>query len=1034
LTSSGRHEFEVRSATFDELLADGFETLPGRTADTAAADERLAAWCASSTSGQWPLFERRLRRDGWAPDFVRARFAGARQRDSAPRPTWADQLRWIRQLLGAGLCQSATPVRFPFGQLFVPLVDAADARLSDACGPRRARLTASARQCLRDLLMNELTGLCAPMLFERFTSSAAGYHDFVTAMDNGGLRSLLDAKPVLPRLIATLTQQWLTTTCEFISRLDADIDTVRRDLLGTSGVDPVVRVEGGLSDPHRGGRSVLLVEFADGRRVVYKPKDLRVDGAWCALIDALNAQNAPVALRTARTVVCDGYGWSEFIEHVGCADESGPARFFRRAGAWLALLHCFAAADMHHENVIAAGEHPVPVDLEATIQATDASDGPPEHRAHEAARALIAESVVAVGLLPGYARSGGGFHAVGGFAQGWSAGETVHWPDINTDAMRPERVAATPTTTNLPHYDGRYAGLGAHVDDFLAGFSDYAAFLVDRDLGPLLAGFAGVPVRKVLRPTQFYHLLLHRVRDDRTMDDGVLWSVQTDFTARLADWSIDPDPRWPLYSAERAALIELDVPMFVMRSDGEVITDAAGTSVATSLTPGLRVVRDRLRRLDDQEIAWQVALIRQTSGFVTHGVDSEHQRPPLPTTDIPVDLGAEADSIAEVLSQCAIRRGPGAAWIGLNWFPDSDISQLAVLGSDLYSGTCGIAMFFAAHAKSTGSASSAQMAYAAIARIREELNGANSSHATRLLGVGGGTGLGSVVYALAVIGDLLDDDALRADAHHAALLVTDELIAADRRLDAISGSAGAILGLLRLYADTSSQDVLARALRCGEHLLSLDRVGPTGSRMWTAGGAHSEPLNGMSHGAAGFGYALASLAAISGRSEFADAAAECLAFLRAGYDSECADWRDRRVDEPHWRSQWCHGAVGIGLAHLGMVKRGAAELDTVGPDIDNALLGAERGWPGHVDTLCCGALGGIELNREAGQVLGRGELGDIARQRLSAVVGAKTRTGSYRWNGGATRFNAGLFRGLSGVGYTCLRAIDDSLPNVLIWE
>jgi lantibiotic modifying enzyme len=28
----------------------------------------------------------------------------------------------------------------------------------------------------------------------------------------------------------------------------------------------------------------------------------------------------------------------------------------------------------------------------------------------------------------------------------------------------------------------------------------------------------------------------------------------------------------------------------------------------------------------------------------------------------------------------------------------------------------------------------------------------------------------------------------------------------------------------------------------------------------------------------------------------------------------------------------------------------------------------------------------------------------------------------------------GLFRGLSGVGYTALRQADRSLPNVLIWE
>jgi lantibiotic modifying enzyme len=48
---------------------------------------------------------------------------------------------------------------------------------------------------------------------------------------------------------------------------------------------------------------------------------------------------------------------------------------------------------------------------------------------------------------------------------------------------------------------------------------------------------------------------------------------------------------------------------------------------------------------------------------------------------------------------------------------------------------------------------------------------------------------------------------------------------------------------------------------------------------------------------------------------------------------------------------------------------------------------------------------------------------------------SKSSAGSYRW--GATvlsRFNVGLFRGLAGVGYTCLREVDDSLPNLLIWE
>ena len=42
--------------------------------------------------------------------------------------------------------------------------------------------------------------------------------------------------------------------------------------------------------------------------------------------------------------------------------------------------------------------------------------------------------------------------------------------------------------------------------------------------------------------------------------------------------------------------------------------------------------------------------------------------------------------------------------------------------------------------------------------------------------------------------------------------------------------------------------------------------------------------------------------------------------------------------------------------------------------------------------------------------------------------------GDYRWNSGKQQFNLGLFRGLAGVGYTLLRQIDGSLPNILIWE
>jgi lantibiotic modifying enzyme len=191
----------------------------------------------------------------------------------------------------------------------------------------------------------------------------------------------------------------------------------------------------------------------------------------------------------------------------------------------------------------------------------------------------------------------------------------------------------------------------------------------------------------------------------------------------------------------------------------------------------------------------------------------------------------------------------------------------------------------------------------------------------------------------------------------------------------------------------------------------------------------------MSHGAAGFAYALASLSAATGRDEFAKAASECIAFENLSYDAERSNWPDLRGDgEPGWPCQWCHGAPGIGLARIAMTKRGGLDSKLLATDIRNALVGVERGWPGPLDTLCCGALGSIEFFCEAGSALGRSDLRELASRRLMTLLEAATSTGDYRWNSGNRQFNLGLFRGLAGVGYTSLRQVDGSLPNVIIWE
>jgi type 2 lantibiotic biosynthesis protein LanM len=1030
-------QLAVRTATIDELLSDDFEVLTGQKGDTDAAARRLAAWCRAAASGDWALFARRLERDGLSFADVLGRLATVRRRPAATPPAWLADAEWIDAALAAEAPETADGPRegeeaLAFEHLFAALADEAETRLWS--GLAAAAFAGMGRRSLRRGLVAQLSELCAAALFERF-KAASGYRGFVDDMRRGGWRRLFQQKPVLLRLMATLVRQWIAATRELVERLHADLPLLRRELLPTAAASRVARVEAGLSDPHNGGRSVQVLVFEEGERLVYKPKDLRLDAAWQALVERLNRRGPPVELRAMRTLAREGYGWTEFIGHAACTDRAGVDRFFRRAGAWIALFHAFASTDMHDENMIADGDHPVPVDLEMILQATtpEHESDVPERQAFDRAARRISDSVMMTGLLPAYGRSPDNeLQELGGLVAREGSARSRAWHDLNGDGMRRATTdRPLERRSNLPHIAGERARLGDHVAAVVEGYRAYAAFLLRlRDEGErLFEGFAGFPVRKVVRPTRFYYLLMQRLRDHRTMDDGATWSAQADFVARLADWNRSDDPLWPLQAAERAALLTLNVPYFVSPTDEDAIASAGGAPIRTGAMPGLARARAQLAALDRAEIEWQTEVIRQSTAaaFQTPVGDPSTRLAGLRGRSDRSVFRAEADAILDHLSACALRSGPGAAWLGLDWLGDSDISQLVPLGYDLYDGSLGIALFLAAHAWVTNDARARDLARAAIAALRKDLHSPAAARLARGLGTGGASGLGSVVYGLTAIAAFLGDDEVLSDASAAARLFSDDLIAADKALDVMSGSAGAILGLLRLHRATGAADVLARAVQCGDHLLAQPRRGPDGRRCWVGQGMGSQPLNGMSHGAAGFAYALARLAAASGQARFAAAARDCVAFENASFSTERGNWPDLRGDTG-WSCQWCHGATGIGLARLGMLRAGAGgDEPTLRKDVDRALSCARTSWPPPVDTLCCGALGTVELLSTAGQ-------GDLAAEKLAAIVAAAARADDYAFVGGGRRFNLGLFRGIAGIGYTLLRQIDGSLPNVLLWE
>ncbi len=1074
-------QLTVRTATIDELLSDAFKQLPGQKADTDIAGRRLAAWCRSSASGDWALFAKRLARDGLTMERIMPRLATVGVNPKYPPPPWIADAKWIGSAL-----RTVAPLEWvekvrssgkpqPFEDLFLGLVFKAELRRNERLSPCvLGRLAHEAHSDLAQALLSQITELCAHAIYERFLAfrqkvtksheprniySASGkntshYNLFINEMRNQGFRELLEATPVLLRLISTLARQWMDTSTEFLSRLDADIDTVHERLLDQTGNSLVIKVDTGLSDLHNFGRSVYVLHFADGCAVVYKPKDLRVDAQWRDLVSWLNERNPPVDLRAARVLTREGYGWAEFIHHKECAKRSEVERFFERAGAWLALFHVFVATDMHEENMIAEGEHPVPIDLEMILQPHEAGSetGAPAMRALEIANRKISESVMMTGLLPAFSRTPETkVIALGGLNNRETQEVEEIWIEMNTDEMALTTLQKPcPKSYNLPKLKDRRVSLGDVRDYLISGFGSYGRFLSENkqfimDSG-FVEAFSGLPIRRALKPTRFYFMLLSRLKDYAHMSDGAEWSAHLDFIARLSDWDKPSERLWALFAAERKALCELNIPFFVCPADGDQVRDSSGIIAESGDQSGLSRSRSRITSLNDGEVDWQSEVVRLSTITVSRSessrsLDQTHPEAVVPEEAPPLSeavLIERSSHIARYFSELAVREDESAAWIGLDWLGDSEACQLAPLGFDLYNGTPGIAIFLASHSLLTRDSRSRKLALAALAALRHNLRSSGAARFARGMGIGGAAGLGSVVYALTVASKFLDDAKLMADARYTAGLFTDDLITADASFDVIGGAAGGILGLLKLYRESHDPLVLARAIRCGEHLLNHRLQDPDGPGLWRNMGTRT--LTGFSHGAAGFAYALSSLSAFTGRDDFALAAQDCLNYERSLFSAERGNWPDLRslgTDDTasSWLCQWCHGASGIGLTRIGMQRFGMIEIDELAPEINAAVLEVQQSWPSAVDTLCCGNLGNIELLREAAHALDRHELRDQAARRLSGIVSAADSSGDFRWGVGENRYNLGFFRGLAGVGYTLLRQIDpEPLPNVLIWE
>lgn len=897
---------------------------------------------------------------------------------------------------------------------------------------------------------------------ERFAS----FVDFLR--DPARLIEIYESYPVLARQVAVRVADWCDAMIELFERLAADRRALVETFAAEADGDPgrLADVEASAGDRHRGGRTVQILRFASGLRLVYKPRPLRIGVCFAELLAWLGQRGAEPPLRAPLILDRGAYGWIEHIESRPCTAPDEVERFYRRQGAYLALLHALCAVDFHNENLRAQGEHPILLDLESLIHPEIGE--PPRQSSGDLVQAELQQhSVLRIGLLPQRVWGSNGSEGIDLSGLGAEDGQIFPqklpvWEGEGTDRMHlVRRELPMMASGHRPTLNGENVDLVAHTGAILEGFESlYRLLLEHREEllapdGPL-AAFADCEIRIVARATRTYGLLLQESFHPYLLGDALDRDRHFD---RLWLGMQGREELEILYGSEREELHRGDLPMFSARLDSRHLLGVGGRDLGPLLKePGLEAVQRKVSQLGEEDLEKQLWFIRASLAAHAPRYEPGQRRPRRPEANVaPAEALREglveaAREVGERLGTLAFRpagkdAADDVAWVGLTPVGGRNL-RLKPLGSDLYSGLPGVALFLAHLAAVTGDEAPAELARAALASTARLVE----AEGPTLRSLGAFDGWGGLIYAFTEIGRLWGEPSW-LDRVREWLEFLPPLIDVDPDHDVVGGAAGAIVPLLGFYEATGEARALEIAQRCGERLAAMARPQEEGVG-WVAP-LYPMPLAGFAHGGAGIAWALVELAARGGercgngfRALAHRRAREAHAYERLLLVPEVGNWRDlREIETPQLVRQiqgaqfyngWCHGAPGIALARLAILRRAAADPElcdaALRRDVEIALATTLAEGFGDNHCLCHGDLGNLEPLIQARRVLGEERFGPHV-ERLARFVLQSIHDDGRQFGTAMGVESPGLMNGLAGIGYGLLRlAAPERVPAVLLLE
>lgn len=888
---------------------------------------------------------------------------------------------------------------------------------------------------LRFGLNRELFELTYRTLIGHFklVERAVSYQEYVAALGQEETRRyLLDAYPVLERWMDAFVTRWVENVASLVTRFEADKADLPR-LVGKAADG--IRLEGirfGLGDAHRGGKSVAQLQLSGGAKLLYKPRSLAIDAHFSHLLADVG-RSLDLEFMLPKQVIRDGYGWVEFIQYAGCTHADEIDLYYRRLGALLAILYTLGGTDFHYENIIAHGAHPVLIDLETFFRPRTPILGTETNEDNET-------SVLRTGLLPHRIMVSDDRSDISGVSDAEGQDAPVERLVLEQDESgefvfrraRGQLLGAQ----NVPMLDGQKVALSAdHGRMIKQGFAQsYRHLASDKDeLTKALQAFADDEIRVIFRGTLFYTHLLDESRHPALLlsEDNIARHFGT-----IHESSKDYAVGTLLVEDEIAILQRRDVPLFTCLVGGtDLIIDDSRRLPGFFVRSGLDAVRQQVADLSERDLHRQLWIIDRSlklASLVSKGPPAARgeARPssPEPAGSVPQRLYRQANLIADHIGEVVYQDDVHASWLVLKSMTE-DNSEVTIWNAfyDLYGGMPGEIAFLTQIANAGGNTAHGDLADKALRYLEQRI--AEASYSIRPIGLLGGWG--SVLFLMTALADWRGDRAYHDKAEDLLERINfAELIEVDRGFSLVRGGAGFVFTCALLHGATGSPAALALASSAFDHLMD-HRADTQQGFAWKIASAHS--LSGLAHGASGFAIAFAKMFEVTQEERYRTACIEALRFERTLFEAEDGNWLDLRdyvlrEGGPRTTASWAHGAPGIGIARIHLLKAGI-ETDEILDDLHVAVrttldTGVDGTFP-----VISGDFGRLELPLLYAETVGSEywpATQDLITQALINVERHNETLDAGR------PAQLGLFTGLTGVGYQCLRiARNTSTPSLI---